>query len=98
MKVDYVTIVSILLPFVVGWLLRSPIGKYIPSPVADVLAELSPQAIEEMYEHLSTKQARRESAIEYVQIVSARYGVQVDADTATALVDYLTKAYKRVAR
>lgn len=98
MKVDYVTIVSILLPFVVGWLLRSPIGKYIPSPVADVLAELSPQAIEEMYEHLSTKQARRESAIEYVQIVSARYGVSVDPDTATALVDYLTGAYKKVAR
>jgi len=98
MKADYVTILSILLPFLIGWLLKSPVGKYIPPALANVLADLSPQAIEEMYEHLSSKRTRRESAIEYVQVVCARYGVTVDAQAASALVDYLTGVYRKLAR
>ncbi len=89
-------ILSYVVPIVGALLLQSPIGKRLPHAVVDVLAKLQPGAIDEMYDHLKTSEARRETAIEYVQAVALRYNVPVSPETAGQLVDYLTKVYKQV--
>jgi len=91
---DLTIILSIVLPFLIGWLLKSPVGKYIPEPVAQVLARLDPAAVQTIMLHVGTREARRESAIDYVQTALREYGIELDRKSAAQVVDYLTTAYK----
>lgn len=91
---EWITIVAYLLPFVIGWLLKSPLKRWVPAPVAEVLERLDPLTIQRLAESLSTKEKRTETAIEEVQDIAAKYGVPIDRATAAQVVKYLTSAYK----
>lgn len=88
------TLLMIVVPLLIGWLIKSPLGRHIPEPIAAILARLTPDAIQELMQHVGTREARRESAIEYVQMKLGSYGIMVDRQSAGQIVDYLTKCYK----
>jgi hypothetical protein len=88
------TLLMIVVPLLIGWLIKSPLGKYVPEPIAEILGRLTPENIQELMQHVGSKEARRESAVEYVQMKLGSYGIMVDRQSAGQIVDYLTKCYK----
>lgn len=83
-----------LLPFVFGWLLKSPVAKYIPHSVGDVLERLQPDDIQGLIAKYGTKQARRETAIEMLQGELSERGIDVEYNTAGDIVTYFEGRYK----
>lgn len=92
-------IIEIALPFVIGLLIKSPIWKGIPKPVARVLAKLDAATIEALYEKVKNKDRRRETAIEVIRSEVYEYlKVDVPESTAGDIVDWLQSEYKRVVK
>ncbi len=83
------------LPFIIGLFIKSPVAKNVPTIVVDLLEKLDAAAINEIYRAVESKQARRESAIDAIRVISNKYGVAVSETTAAAVVDYVTKRLKK---
>ncbi|MCE5322066.1 hypothetical protein LLG46_01985 [bacterium] len=87
-----------LVPLVVAYLLKSPLGTYIPTAVAEVLEKLDANSIRELYDAVDTAAERRETAINAIMTISAKYGVAVSSKTAAAVVDYITARIRKLAK
>lgn len=93
-----ITVASYLLPTIIAYLLKSPLGTHIPAAVADVLENLDASAIRELYDAVDTAAERRETAVNAIITISAKYGITVSSKTAAAIVDYITARLKKLAK
>lgn len=93
-----ISILSYAIPILLAWLIKSPIGKHIPPVVADVLSRLQPGDIETLYDGVKSREARRETAMNYLITECAKRGIYIDDVAAGSLVDYFAKVYRSVVR
>lgn len=83
------TVLPFLLPFIVGWLLKSPIGKYVPDSVVEVIKKLTPEQWSEISTAVISRKRDRELAVEFICYKGRQYGIEIDESTALAIVDYI---------
>jgi hypothetical protein len=89
-----VTVASYLIPVIIAWFVKSPLKKWIPAVVGDVLENLDSTAIRELYDAVDTAPERREWLINTTITTCARYGVTVSYKTAAAVVDHIAAKIK----
>ncbi|MEN6371908.1 MAG: hypothetical protein ABFD64_07825 [Armatimonadota bacterium] len=82
-------IVNLLLPFLVGLILKSPVWKKHP----EYQKFLTADAVSNLIDFLTDKNVRREAAIKEIQRVVETQGVHLDEKTAGELLDALIRAY-----
>lgn len=92
---DWKDLVPYILSFLIGWFIKSPLGKYVPSKVAEVVAKLDAADIDRVIGALSSKEARRDTAVALVVQIATRKGVPVSHELAGKVVDYLSNLYHK---
>lgn len=93
-----ITTLGYVVPIVVAYLLKSPLGTYIPAVVVDVFEKLDASSIRELYDAVDTAADRRETAIDAIITISAKYGVTISYKTASAIVDYIAARIRKLAK
>jgi len=86
---------TIAIPLVVAFLLPSPLGKRIPPKIARVLAELTPATISDVVGHVSTPEARRDTAAAYLVRLAGKEEIYLSEETAEQVVDALMRVYRK---
>ena len=82
-----VSILPMLLPFIIGLLIKSPIGKYVPVEVAEVIERVTPDQWRELINSVSAIR-RQEFIIELIRTKLRVYGVEITEKTAEAIYTY----------
>ncbi|MEN6357323.1 MAG: hypothetical protein ABFD83_09590 [Armatimonadota bacterium] len=93
-----ITALGYIVPIVIAYLLKSPLGTYIPAAVAEALERLDTSSIRELYDAVDTASDCRKSAISAIITISAKYGVSISCRTAAAIVDYIAARIERLAK
>lgn len=86
-----VTLLPFILPaigtWLIGWLIKSPLGKKLPKPVADFLTDLTPEEIDEYVTLAGTSQGRREFAIDKISRVLGDIATRNHLDVSEEQLD-----------
>lgn len=89
-------LLAILIPYGIGLLQKSPVGKYFPDPWMDIIGRLDPVDYATLIQRFGTREQRRETAIVELQEWLSGKGVTVDRNVAAGMIGYLEAQYKRL--
>lgn len=92
----WMMILSYVVPVALAWLLKSPLKKWIPDRAARVIAQLKPETIDKVVSFCSSKDARREAAIMYLQRLAVDQKIAITDELAGEVVDAIAVMYKNV--
>lgn len=95
---NLVQYLPILVPFGVGWVMKSPFAKSIPAPVAKVLAKLDPATVQDVVSHLSSKDARHDTAADLLTGWAGKQGINLTPELADKVVSAIDSAYSHSIR
>lgn len=82
--------------FLVGLVLKSPLGKYVPTSAARVAANLKPETVQAVVKTLQDPATRRALAIRKLQELASREGVAIEDELAGRVIDGLVVMYAHV--